>query len=66
MKILLNGQPVDTAEGTTLASLLADRGLDAPGMAVAVNNRVVPRPARNEFQLLPDMNIIVIKAACGG
>lgn len=66
MKIMINGQSVETAERTTLASLLASHGLDAPGMAVAVNNRVIPRPARDEFQLLPDMNIIVIKAACGG
>ena len=44
MRIMLNGDPVDTAAATVRA-LLDERGIDAAarGVAVAVNEAVVPR-----------------------
>ena len=44
MRIMLNGDPVDTA-ATTVRTLLDEQGIDAEarGVAVAVNAAVVPR-----------------------
>lgn len=66
MNVYLNNECVDTPEGTTLAQLLSERALDAPGTAVAVDGKVITRQAREEFVLQPNSKIIVIKAACGG
>ena len=57
----------DVEEGCrTLAQLLGNEGLLAPGLAVAVENRVVPRQAWADTQLAEGMRITVIKAVCGG
>lgn len=66
MQIFINKEVVEVAEGTTLSMILSERGLDAPGTAVAVDGRVISRDTRSEFVLQPEAKIIVIKAACGG
>ncbi|WP_349843858.1 sulfur carrier protein ThiS, partial [Bacteroides fragilis] len=35
-------------------------------VAIAVNNRMIPRPQWDGFGLQENDNLIVIKAACGG
>lgn len=66
MNVYINNEAVAVADGTTLAALLAERALDAPGTAVAVDGKVVSRDSREQFALQPESKIIVIKAACGG
>lgn len=66
MKVHINNVAAEIAEGTTLGSLLKERGLEAPATAVAVNGKVVPRADRENFILPADAQIIIIKAACGG
>lgn len=67
MKVIINKHVTEVAPGTdTLGTLLATEGLDGPGRAVAVNNRVVRRPDWDATPLADGMVITVIKAVCGG
>lgn len=64
---MVNGAPREVAEGTTVAHLLRELGVDAPaGIAVAVNARVVRRGAFEEHRLLEGDEIEIIRAVSGG
>ena len=65
MKISVNKEPVET-QSTQLMQLAQELSLPNKGVAVAVNNRMIPRAEWDKFQLTEGMEIIVIKAACGG
>lgn len=65
MKVNVNQKPVETAS-TTLAQLIAELQLPQAGVAVGVNNRMVPRTEWEGYALSEGLNIVVIKAACGG
>ena len=54
MKVQVNNKEVETT-ASTLAQL-----------AIAVNNRMLPRPQWDGFGQQQNDNLIVIKAACGG
>jgi sulfur carrier protein len=63
----INGAPRDVADGTTLAALLRELGVDAPGgIAVAVNARVVRRGAFEDHRLREGDTIEIIRAVSGG
>lgn len=67
MTIEINGRPTTVAEGCkTLSDLLKTEGLEGPGQAVAVNNRVVPRASWAAAALEEGMKVTVIRAVCGG
>ena len=67
MKILFNSQPREVAEGGLLAQLLGELGLaQRRGVAVAVNDAVVPRSAWQNHQLADNDRVLVIQATQGG
>jgi sulfur carrier protein len=65
MKVNVNNQSTETS-ASTLAQLLEGLQLPANGIAVGVNNRMVPRTEWDSYALSEGLNIVVIKAACGG
>ncbi len=66
MKITLNGM-TEEISAATLADLLEIKGLaDKTGIAVALNNTVVPRTAWNETPLNEEDKILLIGASYGG
>lgn len=65
MKVNVNNKAVDTA-ATTLSQLIAELQLPAEGIAVGIDNRMVPRAAWTDYQLTEGLSIVIIKAACGG
>lgn len=65
MKILINNQETLT-EVTSVAMLAAELALPERGVALAVNNRIVPRTAWAETALNEGDNVTIIKAAFGG
>lgn len=65
MVVNVNNQPQAT-EATTLAGLIDQLGLPAAGVAVGVAGRMVSRDSWGTFNLTEGMNLIIIKAACGG
>lgn len=67
MNVEINNDKVAVEDGcNSLLNLLEHEKLVRPGIAVAVNNRVVPRAAWNETALADGMKITVIQAVCGG
>ena len=63
MKISVNNKEVETA-AVSISALVEELSLQ--GIAVAVENRLVPRTAWDGYALAEGMNIVIIKAACGG
>lgn len=67
MRIEFNGEPVETETSLSLFQLLEQYQLqDRKGIAVAVDNNVVPRAAWSETPLDEGRKIVVFTAAQGG
>jgi sulfur carrier protein len=66
--IVLNGQRSDVVAGETIVAVLARLGLDADarGVAVAVDDEVVPRAAWESFALGEAARVEVLTAMQGG
>lgn len=65
MKILVNNQETETT-AATVEQLAIELALPAKGVALAVNNQMVPRTAWADTAIAEGANIVIIKAACGG
>ena len=64
MKINVNNQLRDIAEGSTIADLLKD--IPEEGTATALNGRFISREARQTAILREGDEVVVISAAYGG
>ena len=66
--IILNGEQSSVSAGETLAVVLDRLGvpLDARGVAVAVDDEVVPRSTWDSFVLPEDARVEVLTAMQGG
>ena len=53
-------------DAVTLLQLTTELSLPAQGVAVAVNNRMIPRTEWADYALSEGISIVIIKAACGG
>ncbi len=65
--LIVNGQP-RPYQLQTIRELLAALGLDPdrPGIAVAVNAVVIPRPEWGHVQLQPGDRVEIVHAVAGG
>lgn len=66
MKVFLNRTELALDESATLGELLAREGIPDKGIAVAVDNKVVPKTAWSTLRLHDGAAITVIRAVCGG
>ena len=66
MKVLVNNKETELTQGNTIADLAQQLGLPQQGVAIAVQNQMVPRSEWNEKTLQEGDNLVIIKAACGG
>ena len=66
MNVMLNGEGADIAMGTTVASLVALVAPSPRGIAVAVNQEVVPRSLWATVQLAAGDRVEVLTASQGG
>ena len=67
MEIFINNEAFQTPEDSTLTQVLSENGLaDQKGIAVAVNNAVIPKTNWGKKTLSPQDKITVIKATQGG
>lgn len=66
MKIYINKNEYSLDENCTLAQALTEAGMTRPGIAVAIDNRVVKRGMWPDVKLTDGMEITVISAVCGG
>ena len=65
MKLKVNNQEVETGV-ITLSQFSQEQNLPTTGIAVAVNQRMIPRTEWDSYTLNEGDNIIIIKAVCGG
>jgi sulfur carrier protein len=65
MRIYINDQEKDT-QCQTLNELLTSENIETKGIAVAANNKLVPKAEWENFALKENDKLIIIKAACGG
>ena len=66
MRITLNGEPQRFDDVSTVAALVARLDCGTKGVAVAVNEAVVPRSTWDQHALRDDDRVEVLKAAQGG
>ena len=65
MKIKVNNKEVETG-ASNLLILSQELELPQTGIAVAVNNRMIPRTEWEQFVLNENDELVIIKAVCGG
>ena len=65
MKLKVNDKEVETG-ATHLSQFSQEQNLPAIGIAIAVNQRMVPRTEWDSYALSEGDNILIIKAVCGG
>jgi len=65
MKVKINNKETDISSAS-LGKLAEELSLPAKGVAVAVNNKMIPRTEWESYALAENDNVVIIKAACGG
>ncbi|MCI5983018.1 MAG: sulfur carrier protein ThiS [Marinilabiliaceae bacterium] len=65
MNIKVNNEALDF-KGKTVADLIAQLGLPAVGVAVAIGTDIVSRDAWQTKELAEGDNVMIIRAASGG
>lgn len=66
MRVSVNGVARQVADGTTVAAIVADLGGGHSGVAVAVNDAVVPRATWTTTELGDGDRVEVLTAVQGG
>ena len=66
MRIKVNNKEMELPEASTLQQVAKTLALPARGVAMAVNNRMVPRAEWPTHIICENASLAVIKAACGG
>lgn len=66
MRVTINGEEREVVEGTTVAMLVDELVRNHKGVAVAVNEEVVPRSTWRGVSLRAGDRVEVLKAAQGG
>lgn len=65
MKLKVNSKEMHT-NATTVKGLLEEMGLPPVGVAVAIDNKMLPRLEWDNYRLSENLSVVIIKAACGG
>ena len=65
MKLKVNDKEVETG-ATNLSQFFQEQELPVTGIAVAINQRMVPHAEWDSHALNEGDNILIIKAVCGG
>jgi sulfur carrier protein len=67
MEIFVNNQPIQTEEQTSLLSLVYSQvGENSKGLAVAINEEVIPKNEWDKTILNQQDQVLIIKATQGG
>lgn len=66
MQIILNGEPRDVAEGTTVAGLVLQLGGDPRGIAIERNLEIVPKAEHATTILQAGDSLEVVQFVGGG
>jgi sulfur carrier protein len=64
--LILNGEPCRLADGVTVGAVVDELGLGRRGVAVAVNEEVVPRSSWDGTSLEAEDRVEILSAVQGG
>lgn len=65
MKIKVNNTEIETA-AQTVAQLASEQQLPQKGVAIAINNSMIPRTEWEQTPIREGADIVILKAFCGG
>ncbi|PQQ28391.1 sulfur carrier protein ThiS [Photorhabdus luminescens] len=66
MKITVNDQPMELMAPLAIQQLLEQLKQTQPGMALAINQTIIPRSEWNTHQINDGDNILLFQAIAGG
>ena len=66
MQVWFNDEPLQCAEATSVAALLAQLEQQLPGVALALNEAILPRERWEEQQLQDGDRILLFQVIAGG
>jgi len=66
MKVILNDSPYEVKEETTLEEFIESLEIRLQGVAIAINNEVIPKSEWKNTKLTDDMALMMIHAVSGG
>jgi len=66
MEIVINGEPRIVAQHATVDDVLSQLGIVRDGIAVALNDEVVPRSQYAEYTLEAGVRLEIVQAVAGG
>lgn len=66
MKVKVNSKETEIAQGSKLTDLATQLELPLQGIAIGLNNKLIPRTDWSTQELHENDNLVIIKAACGG
>ena len=66
MKIILNGQPLDLADNSTLLKLIELQNLLGKRLAAEVNLEIIPKAEHANYVLKNDDKVEIVHAIGGG
>ena len=66
MKVTINNSQTEFPDGTTLRIVADEHRLPEKGVAMAVNNNMIPRDKWDSHVVNDGDNIVILKAFCGG
>ncbi|MCQ2233179.1 MAG: sulfur carrier protein ThiS [Paludibacteraceae bacterium] len=66
MRFKVNDEPVELPEGSSIDDLAKANNLPEKGVAIAVNNEMVPLTQWKGKVIAEGDDIIIIRAVCGG
>lgn len=67
MNIIINDHPKELPENATLITLLRAMGYEEfTGIALAVNQQIIPKTSWEHYELKEQDNITLFSATCGG
>lgn len=66
IEVIVNQVKMQLAENSTLSYLLAQKSINTTGIAVAVNQQIIPKTAWDTTILQHNDHILIIHASQGG
>lgn len=66
MKLFVNSKETELSGDAPIQELARQLQLPEKGVAIAVNNKMIPRNEWNSHALQEGDHVTIIKAACGG
>ena len=66
MRIWFNDEPLQCAEATSVADLLTQLEQQQPGVALALNQRILPRERWEHQQVIEGDQILLFQVIAGG